>query len=83
LGLNQMTDTAWERIPLSLAAKQAIWKIENGMYSLRHPNLANLRKQFDEGEPAYKIVEQCKLLFLELDLFFIKVRSNLPVIDCL
>jgi len=72
--------TAWERIPLSLAGKQAIWKIENGMYSLRHPNLANLRKQFDEGEPAYKIVEKCKLLFLELDLFFIKVSEFMFVV---
>jgi hypothetical protein len=43
------------------------------MYSLRHPNLAALRKQFDEGEPAYKVVEKCKQLFLGLDLFFVKV----------
>lgn len=72
--------TAWERIPLSQDAKKAIWKIENGMYSLRHPNLTALRKQFDEGEPAYKVIEKCKQLFLELDLFFVKVSEFMFVV---
>jgi hypothetical protein len=71
-------DTAWERIPLSLATKQAVWRIENGMYSLYDPNLTCLRKRLPEqlpehGRPAWKVIEACKTLFLDLDLFFVKV----------
>jgi len=39
-----------------------------------------LRKRFDEGEPAYKVVEKSKLLFLELDLFFVKVSEFMFVV---
>jgi len=67
-------DTAWERIPLSLPAKKAIWKTENSHYSLANQNLAGLRNSFPEnGEPFYEVIDKCKLLFLELDLFFVKV----------
>jgi hypothetical protein len=75
------TDTAWEHIPLSRAAKQAIWKFENPIYSLAHPSLLSLRRKFpDNGEPSYKIIEKCKALFLDLDLFFIKVSEFMYVV---
>ena len=73
--------TAWEHIPLSGAAKQAIWKFENPLYSLAHPSLLSLRRKFpDNGEPSYKIIEKCKALFLDLELFFIKVSEFMYVV---
>jgi hypothetical protein len=74
-------DTAWERIPLSPATKQAVWRIQNGVYSLYDPSLTCLRKQLpeqlpDNGQPARKVIETCKALFLTLDLFFVKVCSD-------
>jgi hypothetical protein len=73
--------TAWEHIPLSRAAKQAIWQFENPTYSLSHPSLLSLRRKFpDNGEPSYKIIEKCKALFLDLDLFFIKVSEFMYVV---
>jgi hypothetical protein len=72
------TDTAWERIPLDTAMKQAVWAIQNGLYSLYEPGLKRLRKQLpeqlpDTGRLAWKVIEECKALFLQLDLFFVKV----------
>lgn len=73
--------TAWEHITLSQAAKQAVWKFENPIYSLAHPSLVSLRRKFpDNGEPSYKIIEKCKALFLDLDLFFIKVSEFMYVV---
>jgi hypothetical protein len=76
-------DTAWERIPLSPAMKQAVWRIQNGMYSLYDPSLTYLRKQLpeklpDNGQSAWKVIETSKALFLSLDLFFVKVCNCSP-----
>ncbi|KAG9239237.1 putative reticulocyte-binding protein 2 like protein a [Amylocarpus encephaloides] len=38
--------TAWERIPLSYDAKRAVWRAQNGIFTLREPSLAGFRKQF-------------------------------------
>jgi hypothetical protein len=76
-----VSDTAWEHIPLSQAAKLAIWKFENPTYSLAHPSLLSLRRKFpDNGEPSYKIIDKSKALFLDLDLFFIKVSEFMYVV---
>ncbi|KAG0652144.1 Ankyrin repeat domain-containing 11 [Hyphodiscus hymeniophilus] len=73
--------TAWEHIPLSQAAKQAVWQFENPIYALSHPSLLSLRRKFpDNGGSSYKIIEKCKALFMELDLFFIKVSEFMYVV---
>ena len=71
-------DTAWERIPLAPAMKQAVWRIQNGMYSMYDPSLTYLRRQLPEqlpenGQQAWKVIEASKALFFGLDLFFVKV----------
>lgn len=74
--------TAWDRIPLSRAVKLAIWQFESPIYSLTHPSLLSLRRKFsDNGEPGYKIVERNKALFLDLDLFLIKVSDFMFVVQ--
>lgn len=74
--------TAWDRIPLSRAAKLAIWQFESPIYSLTHPALIHLRRQLSGNEePGYKIVERNKLLFLDLDLFLIKVSDFMFVVQ--
>ena len=74
-------DTAWERIPLTPAMKQALWRTQNGMYSMYDPSLAYLRRQLpepvpDSGQQAWKVIEASKTLFLSLDLFFVKVCGS-------
>lgn len=55
------------------------------MYSMYDPSLTYLRKQLpeklpDNGQPAFKVIEASKGLFLNLDLFFVKVCAWSPYV---
>lgn len=65
-----MIDTAWERIPLEMDAKEAIWPRALAKYS-RDPFKPNILVPSDERA---HLAEDAKPLFLGLDLFFVKVR---------
>jgi hypothetical protein len=57
-----------------MSAKLAVWKVQNAIYSMRDPNLANFRNDFPKCEVTpVDTVEKTKSLFLGLDLFFVKV----------
>lgn len=73
-----VADTGWERIPLTIAMKRAIWSTQNDWFTLRNFSLPReLREYFpSKGLSPFAIVEQNKTLFLDLDLFFVKVSSN-------
>jgi hypothetical protein len=74
LTINPFTDTAWERVPLTIEAKKAVWRANNGAYTLREPSLAAFRKQFLEpGTSVDEVMTANRSLFFGLDLFFVKV----------
>ncbi|KAF4632386.1 hypothetical protein G7Y89_g5733 [Cudoniella acicularis] len=73
--------TAWERVPLSDPTKRALWKVQNGIFTLREPNLAGLRKQVPKPEESvYQMMDRNKNLFLELDVFFVKVSEFMFIV---
>lgn len=72
-----MTDTAWERVPLSHDDKRAVWKLQNGQLTLRDPIFAPFREQTSK-DPVNELVEHNKSLFLDMDLFFVKVYNVAP-----
>ena len=79
---NFVEDTAWERLPLTIEAKKAVWRANNGMYTLRESNLAAFRKQFQEpGVGVDEIVAANRSLFFALDLFFVKVSRLKPACE--
>ncbi|KAH8815827.1 ankyrin repeat protein [Xylogone sp. PMI_703] len=73
--------TAWERIPVSKLAKEAIWEFEGPKYSLTDERFKHIRQQFlEKGNPIYSLNDQAKPLFLDLDLFFVKVSEFMFVV---
>ncbi|KAH6681805.1 hypothetical protein B0J14DRAFT_223353 [Halenospora varia] len=73
--------TAWERIPLSHSAKRAVWKTLNGNFTLREPKLAGFRKQLVKNEESiHQLIDTNRSLFLELDLFFVKVSEFMFIV---
>ncbi|RDL40405.1 Ankyrin repeat-containing protein [Venustampulla echinocandica] len=73
--------TAWERIPLTLAAKRAVWRFHNGKFTLREPNLAGIRSQVPQNEGRVReMIEKNKALFFQLDLFFVKVSEFMFIV---
>jgi hypothetical protein len=53
--------------------KKGVWRIEKGRYSLRDSDLPlPLRQKYTEL-PVSKVEDYNKELFLELELFFVKV----------
>jgi hypothetical protein len=74
--------TSWDHIALSRNNKEAIWQFENPFYSVTDTKLAPLRRQLpDNKEKGRKLVEQNKALFLDLDLFFVKVSDFMFVLE--
>lgn len=71
--LTIIIDTAWDRIPLSKSTKQSIWSFENGKYSCAGIRDILLQIPFPERGPDYLLAEKAEPLFIELDLFFVKV----------
>ncbi|RFU35755.1 hypothetical protein B7463_g621, partial [Scytalidium lignicola] len=73
--------TAWERIPVSRLAKEAIWEYEGPKYSLTDERFKHIRDQFlEKGSPVYTLNDKAKPLFLDLDLFFVKISEFMFVI---
>ncbi|KAF7937658.1 uncharacterized protein EAE98_001972 [Botrytis deweyae] len=68
--------TAWERIPLEMDAKEAIWPRAHAKYS-RDPFKPNILVPSDERA---HLAEDAKPLFLGLDLFFVKVSEFMYVV---
>ncbi|ATZ54329.1 hypothetical protein BCIN_10g03370 [Botrytis cinerea B05.10] len=68
--------TAWERIPLDMDAKEAIWPLAHAKYS-RDPFKPNILVPSDERA---HLAADAKPLFLGLDLFFIKVSEFMFVV---
>lgn len=75
--------TAWDRVHLSLPQKSGVWmnNSNDGLYSLYSPPLSSLRKQLpSNNEPGYILVEKNKHLFLDLNLFFVKVSEFMFIV---
>jgi hypothetical protein len=60
--------------------KEAVWGSENDWFTLRNFSYPRGLRNFfpPNGKPPYLIVEENKALFLNLDLFFVKVKLLLP-----
>jgi hypothetical protein len=73
--------TAWERIQLSLPQKRGVWSIMSGRILLQG-NLTNLRKKLPPSQPesAAATNEKNRELFLDMDLFFVKVSEFMYVV---
>lgn len=69
MALTDVTDTAWERIPLKLDVKESIWPLVIAKYSRGLP--LNAR-----GGSTIVPEEVAKSLFFGLDLFFVKVSVS-------
>jgi hypothetical protein len=49
--------------------------LDEGIYTLLDASLSSLRRQLPRNsQPGYEICDNNRLLFLELDLFFVKVN---------
>ncbi|KAG9246393.1 hypothetical protein BJ878DRAFT_417062 [Calycina marina] len=74
--------TAWERISLSDNCKESIWRTDNGTFTLEHPALQELAlvQRYRVAGPEWEIANQCKPLFLGLDIFFVKVSEFMYVV---
>ncbi|KAL5354570.1 hypothetical protein ACLOAV_000659 [Pseudogymnoascus australis] len=74
--------TAWERVSASLLAKQGLWRVESDMYSMVradlrpfNPLLAENPFQTLSPTAADAMRKAAMPLFLDLDLFFVKVAD--------
>lgn len=71
-------DTAWERINLSSEQKCGVWNTENGWILLANGGLPVLRKQLPRnGQSSAEISDQNRALFVDLELFFVKVSNSI------
>jgi hypothetical protein len=66
--------TAWRRLPASPNAKLAIWKLEGDRYAMTDPKLRDYRNEGQiYNQRVADLRNEAKPLFMELDLFFVKV----------
>jgi hypothetical protein len=71
-------DTAWERVALTHDQKRAVWNTENGWILLANGGLPALRKSLPRSDQSnLEISNTNKSLFLDLEIFFVKVRCHL------
>lgn len=68
--------TAWERIPLEMEVKEAIWPLAHAKYS-RDPFTPDILLNLHE---RLRLEEQAKSLFFGLDLFFVKVSEFMFIV---
>jgi hypothetical protein len=70
------SDTAWERLPLTHLQKRGVWMLDEGIYTLLDTSLSGPKRQLPQAnQPGYQICENNRLLFIELELFFVKVNN--------
>lgn len=76
--LTILSDTAWERVALTQDQKKAVWLTESGWILLDgSKGLGEPRKMVFPAGDRWAISEKNRALFLELDLFFVKVYHHL------
>lgn len=81
---NKVSDTAWERAPVSQLAKMSLWRVEWRLYSLVDDKVWDLGRQLPEyygdEDPSelcfhtkQRLREEAWEKFRNMDMFFVKV----------
>ncbi|KAI9048973.1 hypothetical protein LZ554_006822 [Drepanopeziza brunnea f. sp. 'monogermtubi'] len=72
--------SAWDRVSLSINQKKAIWSTHNSQFLL-YDGLLPLRKALPRPEGSQnEIIQKNKSLFLDLDLFMVKVSEFMFIV---
>ncbi|KAL2074682.1 hypothetical protein VTL71DRAFT_8461 [Oculimacula yallundae] len=72
--------SAWDRIPMTHDQKRAVWTTHNSQYLLYDP-WSCLRKALPPIDgPQDEIIKHNRSLFLDLDLFFVKVSEFMYIV---
>jgi hypothetical protein len=87
----KLSDTGWERVPVSPVAKKVIWRLEADRYALTSPNLYELGRDIpgyylgeDPENMSFGIMESLRAeawdRFSNLSLFFVKASELMYLI---
>ncbi|KAG4424968.1 hypothetical protein IFR04_001939 [Cadophora malorum] len=72
--------SAWDRVPLTFDQKRAVWSTHNSQYLL-YDGWSSLRKFLPAtNEPQDEVIKKNRSLFLDLDLFFVKVSEFMFIV---
>ncbi|KAL5326673.1 hypothetical protein ACEPPN_004362 [Leptodophora sp. 'Broadleaf-Isolate-01'] len=72
--------SAWDRIPLTHDQKRAVWSTHNSQYLL-YDGWSCLRKALPPTDESHdEIIKKNRSLFLDLDLFFVKVSEFMFIV---